>query len=79
MFGNVYVLLDDTGKEQYTKTYYTEDPIEFTKLNDQGRGVYCSVNTFEATPEEMKERSKNKTQYPVPQKNKRSICRPRYS
>jgi len=56
MFGNVYVLLDDTGKEQYTKTYYTEDPIEFTKLNDQGRGVYCSVNTFEATEEQMKEK-----------------------
>lgn len=56
MFGNVYVLLDDTGKEKYTKTYYSEDPIEFTDLNSKGRGVYCSVNTFEATEEQMKEK-----------------------
>jgi hypothetical protein len=54
MFGNVYVLLDDTGKNQYTKTFY-EELASFNKLNNEWRWVYCSVNSFEATDEQMKQ------------------------
>ena len=51
----VYVLIDDKGHHKYTQTFYELDADKFRKLNDEGWGVYFSVNDFEATPEQMQE------------------------
>lgn len=52
----VYVLLHDSDKKTnpWTKTFYEEDAALFHKLNSEGWGVYCAVNDFEATDQQMK-------------------------
>jgi len=54
MLWNVYVLFDDKKRSgNYPRTFYKEDGELFEKLNKDWRGVYCSVNDFDATPEQM--------------------------
>lgn len=52
----VYVLLHDRDKKNnpYPATFYEEDAKMFHEHNAEGWGVYCAVNDFEATPEQMK-------------------------
>lgn len=54
MIGNVYVLFKDKW-EWYTKTFYEHKRDDFQKLNKDNYWVYCSVNDFEATEQEMKD------------------------
>ncbi len=55
MLWNVYFAIDDKWREgNFPKTSYRHNEKACKKLNDNGRGIYCSVNDFEATEEEMK-------------------------
>lgn len=60
MLGNVRVLHHDRDDKQAPKTFYEENKLLFQDYNKQWRWVFKTVNTFEATQEELLELSKKR-------------------
>lgn len=50
MTNNIYVLIDDKKKEPGARTYYHYDGDLFSKMNEEGWGVYFAVNDFGGNP-----------------------------
>jgi hypothetical protein len=49
----VYVLINEKDKSVFPRTFYKHDEVVFRKANAEGWGVFCAVNDFEATADQM--------------------------
>ena len=47
---NIFVLIDDRKVHDGAKTYYEENKELFTKMNNEGWGIYFAVNDFGKNP-----------------------------
>jgi len=55
MIGNTYVAFEDNKENWPAKTFTKYDEKKLQELNRKWWGIYCTVNNFEATPEQIKD------------------------